>query len=63
MSMTSMVSVFNPLTGASTPGVYVDPLLKRQKIEDMGPNEFISIPISDLNQSGPLVAGKIFQFK
>ncbi|ODM94227.1 Poly(U)-binding-splicing factor half pint [Orchesella cincta] len=45
------------IAGAATAGVYVDPLLKRQKIEDLGPTEFLSIPITDLNQSGPLVAG------
>lgn len=51
-----MAALLNPLTGAA--GAYVDPLLKRQKIEEMGPLEFLSIPISDLNQSGPLLAGK-----
>ncbi|OXA59563.1 poly(U)-binding-splicing factor PUF60 [Folsomia candida] len=38
-------------------GVYVDPFLKRQKIEDMSPEEFLVVPIADLNQSGPLTAG------
>jgi hypothetical protein len=42
---------------AATAGVYVDPFLKRQKIEDMPPEEFLRVPISDLSQSGPLVAG------
>ncbi|CAG7683803.1 unnamed protein product [Allacma fusca] len=48
--ITIMVSISNPSS-------YVDPLLRRQKIEEMSPEEFISIPITDLNQSGPLVAG------
>lgn len=39
--------------------MYVDPLLRRQKIEDMPPEEFLSIPISDLNQTGPLYAGML----
>ncbi|CAL8111960.1 unnamed protein product [Orchesella dallaii] len=51
------MALLNPLAGAAAAGVYVDPLLKRQKIEDLGPTEFLSIPITDLNQSGPLVAG------
>ena len=42
----------------SNPSVYVDPLLRRQKIEDMPPEEFIRIPISDLNQTGSLQAGE-----
>lgn len=56
-----MASMLNTLSG--TANVYVDPLLKRQKIEDLGPSEFLSIPISDLNQSGPLVAGKLLNVK
>jgi len=55
----SGMALLNPLAGAAAAGVYVDPLLKRQKIEDLGPTEFLSIPITDLNQSGPLVAGEI----
>jgi len=39
-------------------GVYVDPFLKRQKIEDMAPEEYLSVPISDLNQTGQLIAGE-----
>jgi len=44
---------------AGTSGIYVDPLLKRQKIEDMAPHEFLSIPISDLTQTGSLIAGEV----
>ena len=45
------------MMSAAVASVYVDPFLKRQKIEEMPPEEFLKIPISDLNQSGPLVAG------
>jgi len=49
--------MMNPLAGVPAPGVYVDPFLRRQKIEDMPPEEFLSIPIGDLTQTGELIAG------